>query len=154
VANIQREVKRSTSYAERSMIATGTMAALEKGTRPEPPENLKETEAKVWKSVVDSMPPDWFSAATFPLLGLYCRHVAGLDFIDRMLDELENQKPPNLKEWKEMSSVRRRECKMIYTLAVKMRLAQQSSYDSQSVRPQKQAAAKVAAAEAVKRPWG
>jgi hypothetical protein len=139
-------------------MATGTMAILERGKRPDPPKDLTDEEAEVWRNVVDSMPPDWFSAATFPLLGLYCRHTAGLGFIDKMIRVLEKSvdDPKARKEWRLMSTIRRRECKAIAMLAVKMRLAQQSSYDRESVHPHKRAAARVAAAaeKQAERPWG
>jgi hypothetical protein len=155
VANLQRG---RVSASARSMIATHTMADLEKGTRPEPPEDLTEAEAKVWRNVVASMPPDWFSPATFPLLGLYCRHTAGLDFIDRVLRSLEKSKEPKAaSEWRKMAQARRQECKVIYSLAVKMRLAQQSSYAPEKAYTVKNHARRVKAAatvESVKQqPW-
>ena len=61
---------------------------------------------------------------------------------------------PDLVEWKRMAQIRRQESKVIAMLATKMRLAQQSSYDQMSVRPQKDAAKRAAAAATVKRPWG
>jgi hypothetical protein len=130
------------------------MAPLERGTRPEPPEELDEEQAAVWRKTVDSMPPDWFTGATFPLLKQYCRLTAGLDFIDRTLRKIQKSKEPNLREWKRFTQIRRQECKVIAMLATKMRLAQQSSYDQMSVRPQKDKARREAAAAEVQRPWG
>jgi hypothetical protein len=47
--------------------------------RPEPPEGMPEDEARVWRDVVGSMPPNWFSAPA--LLKLYCRHIARGDTV-------------------------------------------------------------------------
>lgn len=156
MAVITRDISRArTSAAVRSAIATGTMADLEKGKRPEPPEDLNAAEAKVWREIVDSMPPDWFSVSTLPILERYCRHTAGMVFIDKTIRELEKKKDPkSLRAWRLMIGVRRRESRLITVLATKMRLTQQSSYTRDSVRPQKEAAARTAAAKSVKRPWG
>ena len=50
--------------------------------RPEPPKNLDDDEAKVWREVVDRMPPNWFPRETHGLLAQYCKHEAAVVFID------------------------------------------------------------------------
>jgi hypothetical protein len=58
---------------------------------------------------------------------MYCKQVAGLPYIDKLITEA--RKSNNNKEWKQLVSMRRLECKSIAMLATKMRLAQQSSYN-------------------------
>jgi hypothetical protein len=154
MANINRDTQRGRpSNEERAMIATRTMAALEKGERPEPPEDFTAAESKVWRKVVDALPPDWFSGATVPLLTQYCRHTAGLDFIDKTIRKIQEAKSPNLAQWKRMAQVRRQEGKVIAMLATKMRLAQTATIRRDTVRSQREAAARTAAPPSVKRPW-
>jgi hypothetical protein len=95
--------------------------------RPEPHEDLDADEAKIWRHVVRRMPADWFPPETHVLLLMYCKQVAGLPYIDKLIAEA--RKANNHKEWKQLVSLRRLECKSIAMLATKMRLAQQSSYD-------------------------
>ena len=37
--------------------------------KPPPPDDLTKEEAKIWISIVDVLPYDWFSAENYPLLG-------------------------------------------------------------------------------------
>ena len=142
------------SAAARSAVAT--TATLERMVRPDPPKDLDEDEAKIWRSIVDAMPHDWFTSETFGLLEQYCRHIAGLTFIDRVLRAIQKAPKPDLVEWRKMSNVRRLESKTIAMLATKMRLAQQSSYDTTAVKVAKtkaKAKTKLAKIAASKMPW-
>jgi hypothetical protein len=110
------------SAAERSLnLNSGVIA------RPEPHEDLNEDEAKVWRHIVRRMPADWFPPETHVLLLMYCKQVAGLPYMDKIIEEA--RKANNRVEWKQLISLRRLECKSIAMLATKMRLAQQSSYN-------------------------
>ncbi len=57
------------SAAELSTISSG---GLEIHRRPDPPEHLGEDAVKVWRAVVNSLPADWFSPGTQPLLEAFC----------------------------------------------------------------------------------
>lgn len=57
------------SAAAQSVVVQGVFA------RPEPPADLNEAQAKVWRAAVDTKPPDFFDAAQFPILADYCRAV-------------------------------------------------------------------------------
>ena len=118
------------SAAEKSIFAT--MVTLERSDRPDPVEGLSPQEIKVWNRVVNSMPSDWFRPETHDLLASYCRHVAGLVFIDKIIKAIENAPEGDLLEWRKMTNVRRQEDKIITILATKMRLAQQSSYAAET----------------------
>ena len=141
------------SASARSMIATGTMAALKDVARPEPLEGLSDEEAKVWRTVVDSLPPDWFPPSTYHLLGAYCRHTAGLAFIDQVMRKIEKSKDPDMIQWRLMSAQRLMESKSIDMLATKMRISQQATTPTRTAHTKKKHAARMAAAEEVKRPW-
>ena len=123
------------SAAEKSVFAT--MVTLEQGVRPAPPKSLAPPAAKVWQRVVNSMPPTWFTPETHDLLESYCRHVASLAFIDKVISEIERAPEGDLMEWRRMTNARRQEDRLITILATKMRLAQQSSYDKMAVKAAK-----------------
>jgi hypothetical protein len=93
------------------------------------------------------MPQDWFGRETHGLLQQYCKHEAALGFIDKVMRDIKKQAKPDLVEWRNMARERRLESKMVYTLATKMRLSQQSSYDKNVARTAKKQAA------APKSPW-
>jgi len=54
---------------------------FEDGGKPPPPEDMSESQADTWRSVVDAMPPRWFDRGTFPVLTGLCEHVEARDLI-------------------------------------------------------------------------
>jgi hypothetical protein len=40
--------------------------------RPEPPSHLGDDAADIWRATVNSLPADWFSPGTLPLLEAFC----------------------------------------------------------------------------------
>ena len=65
---------------------------FEDGNKPPPPEDMPKSQAEVWCSVVDAMPPRWFDRGTFPVLIGLCRHVVAADLIwRRYLAKLEGR---------------------------------------------------------------
>jgi phage terminase small subunit len=146
------DVKRGrVSAAARSVAAT--MATMENDLRPEPPKNLDAREAQVWRDTVNSMEPDWFPPETHVMLAQYCKHCAGLDYLDKVIADLKKkpQTKVNVSDVRKMINVRRQESKIIAHLATKMRLAQQSSYNRNKVNTVRRKA-KAAASEPIS-PW-
>jgi hypothetical protein len=43
--------------------------------RPEPPEELTDEEAVEWVSIVEKMPPEYFTPPTWPVLVNLCQHI-------------------------------------------------------------------------------
>ena len=147
------------SAAEKSAFAT--MSMFERGVRPAPPKNLSPAEAQVWKNIAASLPPEWFPVETHPLLEQYCKHVAGLPFFDKVLADIEKAHKPDLDKWQKVTALRQAESKTIAMLAVKMRLAQQSSYDKEKARTTKEHSARTPPTfedfeipDAPANPWG
>src|SRR5215212_3377089 len=60
--------------------------------KPDPPAELSDDEAQVWRATVEAMRPGWFTAETLPLLQRYCVHVVLAQRIARAIDpaDLEN----------------------------------------------------------------
>ena len=105
----------------------------------EPPYELKEAEANVWNATVQDKTPDWFTPSTFPLLKQYCRHVVRADNIAFMIEQFEEDIQRAASGYATMHHfgvgydklllMQASESRMIASLSVKMRLAQQSTID-------------------------
>lgn len=62
-------------------IAVPVVQIFEDGAKPPPPEDMPESQADTWRSVVDAMPPRWFDRGTHPVLIGLCEHVEARDLI-------------------------------------------------------------------------
>jgi hypothetical protein len=54
-------------------------AAVVPGTRLPPPPELNEAESVTWRTIVERLPADWFTAENTPLLKELCRHIGHAD---------------------------------------------------------------------------
>jgi hypothetical protein len=99
-----------------------------KPTRPAAPDELTQKQAKVWKSVVKSMPADWFGRETHALLIQYCRHVVTAQEVDRLINE-HAAGELDIQRYNKLLIMRARESGALTALARTMRLTQQSRID-------------------------
>lgn len=110
--------------------------------RPAPPVELTKEEAATWREVVSGLSPDWFTPDTFPLLVQYCRHVNRARQISQLVETMMTGKKPRFMGrgaardrvlWeKHLFLLLEKEesiSRVIATLATKMRICQQSTYD-------------------------
>jgi hypothetical protein len=97
--------------------------------RPAPPDQLTDEEAEEWCAVVDRMPADWFARETHALLVQYCRHVIAARRIAQFIAHLQQEEELDVKGWADALKMQARESQIIATLATKMRISQQSTYD-------------------------
>jgi phage terminase small subunit len=106
------------------------------GERPEPPEYLSKKQAAVWKRVVGSEHPDFFKTeAVKALLVHYCRHLVTADELEDVVQKAmgprpEGEKAVSLDDLDRLLKMRERETRACTTLATKMRLTNQSRYQS------------------------
>ncbi len=114
------------SAAELATI-TGTGIAVTR--RPEPPAHLGDDAAEIWRSITNSLPADWFSAGTLPLLEALCgltvsqrNTIRALQRIEREDDDFERD------EWERVLKQLGEVSGRIATLATRMRLTPQSRY--------------------------
>jgi hypothetical protein len=56
-------------------LVTPTVADLRGDARPEPPDDLTEEQAAVWRAVMDRLPADRFPREAHGLLAQYVRHI-------------------------------------------------------------------------------
>ena len=99
--------------------------------RPGPPEDMRQLEREIWRSVVGSMPRAWFGAETHELLRGFCRHAfAARKFGDQYADLL-HAGPPAAGEgimlyWElvdTLGSQHDRETRAMLSFACKLRIA-------------------------------
>lgn len=136
-----------TSGAEISVISAAGIATVR---RPEPPDDLTDEQADEWRAVVNRLPADWFPRETHGMLAQYCRHVIGARRVAEMIQALEaglaeEIKDPESNQLKVMLSaskamdrllkMQEREGRAISSLATRMRISQQASYDKQKKKP-------------------
>jgi hypothetical protein len=92
-------------------VAPALVADLRGDARPQPPEDLTEEQGAEWRAVMDRLPADWFPRETHGLVAQYCRHVSTAQRLARLLAAQE------------------RETRCIASLATRMRMSQQATYD-------------------------
>ena len=94
---------------------------------------LGEDAAEIWRSITNSLPADWFSAGTLPLLEALCGLTVSQRYTIRVLQRIERE-GNNFErdEWerclKQLGEVSGR----IATLATRMRLTPQSRYGARA----------------------
>jgi hypothetical protein len=110
-------------------LALRPVTPVEATPRPAPPDELSDEEADEWRAVVDRLPADWFARETHPLLVQYCRHVVTARRIRQLIAKLEAEEDFSLKDWADTLKMQQRESAVLATLATKMRISQQSTYD-------------------------
>lgn len=110
-------------------LATITPQGLvERVQRPDAPYTLSDVEAAEWRAIVASMPADWFTRETWPLLEQYCRHSIRAWKVSMLLTQLETQKGDlEVDHWLKLLGAQERESRALAMLARQMRLSQVST---------------------------
>jgi hypothetical protein len=120
----------------KSMSSVMTVEDLE-SPKPDAPYDLTDEQAEEWRAVVDRMPVGHFKRETWPLLSQYCRHISRGRHLARLINAIEQAKEFDAKEYRELLAAEKANTNAILTLATKMRLSQQSTYDEQKKRSQR-----------------
>lgn len=89
----------------------------------EPPDQLSDAEAAIFKSVVAAMPEGWFKADTVALLVEYSRAV---DACDKLAAMRQQPEPMALRDLALLLTAHEKQARLVASLATKMRLSQQS----------------------------
>lgn len=117
----------------RGRQSTAALAVVNPGARrPEPPAGLTVAESDMWRSVVQTKPPDWFTQDTHPLLMAYCRASSAAEVIAQQVAAFLPEwmdTPEGLIRYDKLTQIQYRQAMLLSTLATKMRLAQQSRYN-------------------------
>lgn len=129
----------------RKSIASLTVAApLETVPRPDAPYDLTDEQSDEWWAVVNRMPAEWFPRETHAMLAQYCRHVVRARRIAQLLNAAESAKEFDVKEYRDLLRSEEEQSRAIASLATRMRLSQQATYDKSKGKGK---------AGGVKKPW-
>lgn len=99
---------------------------LDKVERQTPPHELNEEEVEVWFTVVNSMPADWFTPPTVPLLAQYCRHAIQAKRVAELIKKATADKNLLVADYNRLLQMQDRESRALSALGTKMRITQKS----------------------------
>ncbi len=101
--------------------------------RPQPPEHLGDDAVAIWRAVVNSLPGDWFSPGTLPLLAAFCALTVSQLYTLRALQAAERgDKEFDRESWERLQKQLGELSGRIATLATRMRLTPQSRYGARA----------------------
>lgn len=106
------------------------------GKRPEPPKDMSDEEAAIWRETVGSEAVDFFNTAALrSLLSDYCRHRASADKVSEIINVFEADWLKNAegaKRYHGLLKMRDLETRAAADKATKLRLTNQSRYTPQA----------------------
>lgn len=101
-----------------------SIATVSVPMRAKPPSDLTKRQAELWTEVQNTKPADWFEADSYPLLKAY---VVSIELHEKLTAEI-NQMDVTDSEITPLVKLQDLQARTMSTLAVKMRLTQQSRY--------------------------
>jgi len=123
-----------------ALTVVGGVGGVRLSKKLAPPDELNAAEAKEWTSIVDRMPADWFGRETVPMLVQYVRHITRARKLNATISALEpllGEKTFNYRVYMALVRAEANQSRVISTLATKMRISQQSTYDRSKRKPSK-----------------
>lgn len=109
-----------------SLTVVQEVVALE---RPGAPDDLTEEQAEEWICVTDGLPAEWFSSVTHGLLTQYCRHVVAARKVSQLIANIEAGDQLIIEDYDRLLKMQEREGRALSSLATRMRITQQATYD-------------------------
>jgi len=121
-------VKRGRQSADAAaVVITGAF-----GLRPDPPSELTDLQAEIWRETTSSEPADFFNTATLRgLLADYCRHRDAAQKVSEVINVFQSEWLKNsegAKRYHELLKMRDLETRAAAGIATKLRLTNQSRY--------------------------
>ena len=127
----QPEFNHSMTQRGRRSSASLAIVPIGQPQRPEPPKHLGKEAAAVWCETVGALRPDWFGRETHPILEAYCRHVVLARVIAKAIPTEIGE---DVSAFDRLTAMHARESQAIASLATRMRLTHQSSFDRKTVK--------------------
>jgi hypothetical protein len=116
-------------------LAVARPSQIEAVERPDAPYDLTDEQAEEWWAVVNRMPADWFPRETHAMLAAYCRHVVTARRVAQLIAGTEAAQPLDVGAYDQLLKMAERESRAISSLATRMRISQQSTYDKSKKKP-------------------
>ena len=110
-----------------------------KDQRLQPPLDMPDEQAAVWRMTVSNLPPDWFATEQIPILTTYCRHVCRSDLIEHALTGLDPVR--DLEQFDKLTKLAAGESAKIAMHSRAMRLTQQARFKAETAHGRGWAAA-------------
>jgi len=114
--------------------ADESLAIRPSESRPPPLDGLNKAQADEWLAIVNRMPADWFPRETHQLLAQYCRHSVSAQMLSKRIDKMELAKEMDFDAYEKLLKMREREGRAMSSLATRMRISQQATYDKTKSR--------------------
>lgn len=122
--------KGPTSEAQKDMDAfMSDMAVkpIEIVERPKVPFDFNDQEASVWSTIVNSMPADWFTTGSLPLLRQYVHHIIASRNLSQLIADVSaNSEKIDIKLYLRLLASQKEQSGVMSQLATKLRLTNQS----------------------------
>jgi hypothetical protein len=109
---------------------------IESVERPQAPAELTPEQKGEWYAIVNRMPADWFPRETHSMLAQYCRHIVRARRLGQLLDKAESAEDFDVKEYRDLLRSEEEQSRAISSLATKMRISQQTTYDKSKKKTQ------------------
>lgn len=113
-------------------IATVAASQVQVTARMDAPYDLADEESEVWKSIIESLPADWITPGSAPVLAAYCRCAVQARRLGQLIKSVELGKDEyDLGMHLELIREHGKVANTLKTLATSLRLTQQSRYTPQ-----------------------
>jgi hypothetical protein len=126
------EARGRRSAASLAVVSSNELEAFQ---RPCAPDGLSPEQASEWVQIVNRLPADWISRETEPLLAQYCRHIVAARRVADLIKSAEADEECSIKDYDRLLKMQEREGRALTSLATKMRISQQSTYDKSKKKP-------------------
>jgi hypothetical protein len=114
---------RNNSLAQ--IMSRSAPGAVVPGERPKPPDGMGESEAVIWKRIVNAMPGGWFGPECHDLLARYCEIMARTKTVGMKLSEGSDGSIPAT-IMNSLMSCYREDLKIANTLSFSLRISPRS----------------------------
>lgn len=112
---------------ENEIITTGVVP-LDITERPQPPIDFDSRERDEWYAIVNSMPSDWFSRPSLPMLTQYVRHtIASQNIAQLIANATSDPDEINVKNYIALLRAQKEESMVISSLATRLRISPQAT---------------------------
>lgn len=103
--------------------------------RPDAPYDLTDEQTQEWWAVVNRLPADWFPRETHGMLAQYCRHIVTARRVAQLVAAAEKKKEFDVADYDRLLKMQEREGRAISSLATRMRISQQATFDKERKKP-------------------
>ncbi|MGX1322683.1 hypothetical protein AB7M17_006136 [Bradyrhizobium sp. USDA 377] len=112
-------------------VSIAAIARLESVPRPDAPYDLTDEQSDEWRAIVNRLPADWFPRETWGMLSQYCRHVVAARRVAQLIEQVMKAKKQDfdVDAYNQLLIMQEREGRALSSLATRMRLSQQATYD-------------------------